>query len=96
MTALLLPAQAALAAALLDPRVSCPGGLRAWNGSDPDRRFAVHRNNVVSSLIEAMAETFPVVRALVGPEFFHAMAGVFVRQHPPRSRVLAHYGCDFA
>lgn len=84
--------QAAFAAALLDPALPCPAGLRAWNGSDPSVRLAVYRNNVVSSLIDALAETFPVVQQLVGPEFFRAMAGVFVRSAPPRSRVLAHYG----
>lgn len=79
-------------AALLDPRLPCPPGLRAWNGSDVARRFAVHRNNVVVSLVDALADAFPVVQALVGDAFFRAMAGVFVRQHPPRSPVLAHYG----
>lgn len=96
MTVLHLPAQAGFAAALLDPQASCPDGLRTWNGSDPAKRFAVHRNNVVSSLIEALADTFPVVQALVGVEFFRGMAGVFVRQHPPRSRLLAQYGRGFA
>ena len=84
--------QAAFAAALLDPGRPCPPGLRAWNGSDPTARLAVHRNNVVSSLIDALAETFPVVQELVGVTFFRAMAGVFVRQAPPQSRILAHYG----
>lgn len=95
MTALHLPAQAGFATALLDPQASCPDGLRAWNGSDPAKRFAVHRNNVASSLIAALADTFPVVQALVGVEFFRAMAGVFVRQHPPRSRLLVEFGCGF-
>jgi hypothetical protein len=81
--------------ALLQPQVPCPAGLRAWNGSDPAVRLDVHRNNVVSSLIDALADTFPVVQALVGEEFFRATAGVFVRQHPPRSRVLAEYGHGF-
>lgn len=90
-----LTAQAGLATALLDPQADCPDGLRAWNGSDPAKRFAVHRNNVASSLVAALADTFPVVHALVGAEFFRAMAGVFVRQHPPRSRLLAHYGRGF-
>lgn len=87
-------AQALLATALLDPEQICPPGLRAWNGSDPTRRLAVYRNNVLSSLVDALAQTFPVVRQLVGEEFFRAMAAVFVRQSPPRSRVLAHYGGD--
>lgn len=84
--------QATFAASLLDPALACPQGLRAWNGSDPAARLSVYRNNVVSSLIDALADTFPVVQALVGVEFFRAMAAVFVRQSPPRSRILVQYG----
>jgi len=29
---------------------ACPDGLTTWNGSDPGRRFAVYRNNVMVSL----------------------------------------------
>lgn len=86
------PLEPAFAAALLDPGLPCPAGLRAWNGSDPARRFAVHRNNVTASLVDALADTFPVVQALVGRQFFRAMATVFVRRHPPRTPVLAQYG----
>lgn len=88
--------QGAFAAALLDPEADCPPGLRAWNGSDPARRFAVYRNNVVSALIGALADTFPVVQQSVGEAFFRAMAAVFVRQQPPRSPVLARHGEAFA
>ena len=84
--------QADFARALLDPARVCPPGLRAWNGSDPTPRLAVYRNNVVSSLIDALATTFPVVQELVGVAFFRAMAAEFVRHAPPRQRVLAHYG----
>ena len=45
------------------------------NGSDLARRFAVYRNNVIVSLVAALADTFPVLRQLVGDEFFDAMAG---------------------
>ncbi len=89
------PGQAGFAAALFDPGLPCPPGLRAWNGSDPAPRLAVYRNNVISSLVDALADTFPVVRQLVGDEFFRAMAAVHVRQAPPRSRVLAFYGEEF-
>ena len=37
-----------------------------------------------------------MVQALVGEDFFRAMAAVFVRRTPPRSPVLAHYGEGFA
>lgn len=91
----LLHRQQGFAAALLDPQHAPPPGLRAWNGSDPSLRLAVHRNNVVSSLVDALADTFPVVQQLVGVEFFRAMAVFFVREAPPRSRVLALYGREF-
>ncbi len=87
--------QTAFSAALLDASLPCPPGLKAWNGSDPTRRLAVYRNNVVASLIDALADTFPVVQELVGAAFFRAMAGVFVRQAPPRSRIMAYYGSGF-
>lgn len=84
--------QAAVAAALLDADRPPPPGLRTWNGSDVAQRFAVHRNNVLLSLVDALAEDFPVVQALVGEDFFRALAAVFVRSRPPRSPVLSGWG----
>lgn len=81
-----------LAAALLTPTTGCPRGLAVWNGSDPLRRFDVHRNTVMTSLIDVLAESFPVVKALVGEAFFRAMAAAFVVQQPPRAPLLHEYG----
>ena len=78
--------QTAFAAALLDPGLPPVEGLRAWNNSDPARRFAVYRNNVLVSLVDALADTFPVVQELVGAAFFRAMARVFALANPPRTR----------
>lgn len=88
--------QAGFATALIDAARPVPAGLRAWNGSDPARRFAVYRNNVIVALTQALADTFPVVKQLVGDDFFAAMAGVYLREQPPRSPVLAHWGDGFA
>jgi hypothetical protein len=88
--------QALFADALLHPEQGCPPGLRAHNGSDPGVRFDVHRNNVVTSLIAALSDTFPVTRQLVGDEFFAAMARLFVIEHPPASPLLYDYGDGFA
>lgn len=88
--------QTAFANALLNSELPCPSGLTTWNGSDPTVRFAVYRNNVMVSLIDALADTYPVVQALVGEEFFRAMARVFAQNNPPRSKVMAYYGRDFA
>jgi hypothetical protein len=56
----------------------------------------VYRNNVFASLIDALADTYPVVQELVGETFFRAMARVFVQSNPPRLRVMAYYGAGFA
>lgn len=84
------------AAALLDPQRSCPDGLISANGADPASRFAVYRNNVQSSLINALADSYPVVQQLVGDEFFRAMAGIHVQDSPPTSPVMNSYGHDLA
>lgn len=88
--------QTAFAQALLDAQLPTPSGLVTCNDSDPTPRFAVYRNNVMVSLIDALADTYPVVQTLVGEAFFHAMAREFAQKHPPRSAVMAYYGRDFA
>ena len=82
--------QAAIHAALW--RVDAPEGLTAPAPEEIPRRFAVYRNNVRHSLGRALAARFPVVEALVGAEFFTAMAGVFMTKAPPASPVLQAWG----
>jgi len=84
--------QAGFARALLDPEAAIPAGIVDPEGRLAPRRFSVYRNNVASSLTRALEAAFPTVRKLVGDEFFAAMAGVFLRAHPPRSRMLMLYG----
>ena len=84
------------AAALLAPEGACPVGLVTANGSDPAVRFTVYRNNVQSSLVDALADSYPVLVQLVGEAFFRAMALAYVRQAPPRAPLLVDYGGDFA
>ena len=87
--------QALFAEALLDPEAAVPAGLVDPEGRPAPRRFAVYRNNVAGSLTRALEAGFPTVRALVGDEFFAAMALVYLRAHPPRSRMLMLYGAEF-
>ncbi|MCV6596891.1 MAG: DNA-binding domain-containing protein [Mangrovicoccus sp.] len=84
--------QAAFITAALDASQPNPKGLVAPDGSPAGKRFDVYRNNIAVSLTEALETGFPVVCKLVGEAFFKAMAGVFLRAHPPSSPVLARYG----
>jgi uncharacterized protein (UPF0276 family) len=84
------------ARALLASDPGVPPGLTFRRQAGPDRGFAIYRNNVAVSLIDALADTYPVVRELVGDEFFRAMAQNFTRLHPPTSPVMAAYGNGFA
>jgi hypothetical protein len=87
--------EAALRTAILDPGAVTPPGLTDGDGRPAPRRFAVYRNNVVVSLTEALEVAFPAIAKLVGTEFYKAMAGTFVRAHPPRSPLMMLYGAEF-
>jgi hypothetical protein len=80
------------AAALLDPDLPAPAAISAAYRS----RFAIYRNNVAVSLIEALATRFPAVRRVTGEEFFAEAARLFVMKHAPTSRMIAFYGDGFA
>lgn len=76
---------------LRQPGAAAPPGLYSWNGSDPAQRFGVYRNNVLAGLGDALAESFPVLREVLGADCFAALALAFVQQHPPSHPVLAEW-----
>lgn len=84
-----------MANALLDPSAPVPPGLTAPSGASAAARWAVHRNNVVHSLTSVLADTFHVVRELVGDVFFNAMARCFVSECPPTTPLMHRYGEAF-
>ena len=87
--------QGAFAGALIDPDARLPAGIVDPDGAPAPKRFAVYRNNVTVSLVEALGATFVSVKALVGEDFFNAMARDYVRSTPPASPLLAQYGRTF-
>ena len=87
-------AQSAFARAILDPAADVPAGLANPDGTAAAKRFDVYRNNVVGSLVGVLEATFPVLRMLLGDEFFKATAGIHARECPPRSPLLMFYGED--
>jgi len=88
--------ETSFARALLDVAQPVPAGLTAHHAAVPNRRFAVYRNNVAASLVNALRSRFPVVEKIVGEEFFAAMARVFALERPPRTPLLTTYGDEFA
>lgn len=87
--------EAGFAQALLDPGVPIPDGVTDPKGRPDAKRFNVYRNNVVVGLCDALEQSFPVIRQLVGDEFFRETSRVFVREHPPTSPLLWRYGAEF-
>ena len=80
--------QSGFAAALHQP--DAPADVAAHPG------FAVYRTNRRNGLINALADLFPVVRALVGDDLFRHCAAAFLADRPPRSPVMIGYGGMFA
>ncbi len=84
--------QTAFTAAMLDPGMKVPAGLTDPEGRNAGKRFNVYRNNVVLSLTEALITAFPSVCRRIGEGHFRALAGQFLRRHPPKSPLIMFYG----
>ncbi|WP_394687986.1 DUF2063 domain-containing protein [Hoeflea sp.] len=84
--------QPSFGAALLNPDLPLPPGVIGPRGKAAVRRFAVYRNNVTVSLINALADIFPAVARLVGEDFFRNMARTYMANEPPQSARLFEYG----
>lgn len=69
--------------------------LLAPTAPTASKRFAVYRNNVFVSLVEALKARFPAVQNAVGPEFFEAMARDYAVANQPASPLMMQYGDSF-
>ena len=58
--------------------------------------IALYRGNLLAAWQKALSSAFPVVRALVGDEFFDALARVYGHAHPSGSGDLNRFGEHFA
>lgn len=91
----MLVAPEAFTRALLDPNLPVPAGLTAQAPQEIARRFAIYRNNVVTSLIDALFARFPASAKITGEDFFAAMARVYLSQSPPTSPLMFTFGESF-
>ncbi len=58
-------------------------------------RAAVYRNTFAAGCRDALAANHPAVEAIVGAEFFSALAQAYIAAHPPTGRTLVGYGQSF-
>ena len=82
-------------AALRDPSAQIPSGLVDHNGNPAGRRFNVYRNNVTTSLMDALAEGYPVIKKLLGDDNFRNLSREYQANHPPSSPLMMHFGEAF-
>jgi len=82
--------QTDFAGALLDA-----AGAPELVGEPTAERLALYRGNIQSGWRTALAQAYPVVRALVGEEFFSALARAYARTHPSASGDLNAFGASF-
>lgn len=59
-------------------------------------RLSVYRGNVYGNYAKALAGAYPIVRAIVGEEFFEGLAREYGRAHPSVSGDLNEYGSALA
>lgn len=65
------------------------------NGLAADARLGIYRNSVFNNLTATLATDYPVVKKLVGNEFFDGVAARYIRDIPSRSGNLQHVGARF-
>ncbi len=65
------------------------------NNIPVSERLKIYRNNIVGSITDNLAATFPLLEKLVGEEFLKLMVRSFILNHPPQSGCLNLYGKGF-
>lgn len=66
------------------------------SSSEKQKCFSVYRNNTLHSLSEALGDTYPIVKRLIGDASFKQIALDFIRHNPPAAPSLSDYGRDFS
>ncbi|MGB8434672.1 MAG: DNA-binding domain-containing protein [Burkholderiales bacterium] len=89
----LLELQRALGGAITDgARTTAVAPLFRGPAETIPARLAAYRGNVLGNCANALAAAYPIVRKIVGAEFFEATAREYARVHPSTSGDLNEYG----
>lgn len=88
--------QRAFATAIVDARPDAAAACVIDDAPGAAARVAIFANHYRITLTDALAATFPVVRRLVGADFFAFAARRFIAGQPPREPRLFRYGAGLA
>lgn len=93
--------QQIFAQALVAPSLDHAGAaacLSIFRGNEDATRgrMAYYRGNQQATALSVLSNAYPVVRALLGDEFFEALCDAYRRAHPSRDPDLHRYGAVFA
>ncbi len=88
--------QSSFAAALFDGNTE-PDTLPLFKGDaqQVQQRFALYRGNLTGNWDKTLAAAYPVLRALVGDEFFAALARAYGKKYPSQDGDLNRFGANF-
>ena len=87
--------QRAFAEAILSDDAPIPATVRAASGPAHASRFGVYRNNVMASLINAVAARYPVVRKLLWDDAFNRAAHLYVTRSRRARRCCSNMATAF-
>lgn len=70
--------------------------IEDYDHRDAKRALEIYRASVMGNYIECLKRTYPVCLALVGEEFFTALATYYIEETPSYSENLNNYGKGFS
>ncbi|MEO5686523.1 MAG: DNA-binding domain-containing protein [Burkholderiaceae bacterium] len=92
----LLEVQSGFAAALRDAgQTAVTQRWLAGDAAHVERRLAIYRANMVAAADKALSSAYPVIRQVVGEDFFHGLAREYQRGTPSTSGDLTEFGAMF-
>lgn len=66
--------------------------IQVTKDKSEDEQLSIYRGSIFGGLKKALAETYPVIKDLVGDDFFNAMLGQYIKTYPCRVNDLNDYG----
>ena len=86
--------QQAYTNAMFDGEADAAISTIAGPAVDARTSLAIHRTNILASLVSVLRAAYPALAQDLGEKTFHRSAAGFIRSHPPRRPELWTYGLE--